>query len=103
MIKQEKTAPILLTETETNQVAGGDNGNHFGQIAKDLGVPAWSINNGNAVNAPGYAGRLRYPVNAHCRGCDVPLPVGGVGTKSIRERHIPAQIQRSGGLRFPAW
>jgi hypothetical protein len=43
--KQEK-APILLTEAETDRVAGGDNGNHWGQKAKDEGVPAWFINSG---------------------------------------------------------
>ena len=31
MTKLEKKALILLTETETNQVAGGDKGNHYGQ------------------------------------------------------------------------
>jgi hypothetical protein len=49
MMKDEKKAPILLTEAETDHVAGGT-GNHFGQ----LGHPAWSINNGNAINAPGH-------------------------------------------------
>jgi hypothetical protein len=52
MSKQEKakTAPILLTETETNHVAGGNNGNHYGQIEH----PAWPINGGKAVDAPGH-------------------------------------------------
>jgi hypothetical protein len=54
MMKQEKKAkkaPILLTETETDHIAGGDNGNHFGQEAKEMDVPAWTLNNGNAKNA----------------------------------------------------
>jgi hypothetical protein len=42
MTKQEK-APILLTEAETDRVAGG-NGNHYGQ-EKDPGEPAWTVNN----------------------------------------------------------
>jgi hypothetical protein len=55
MTKLEKKALILLTETETNQVAGGDKGNHYGQ-KRDPGVPAWTVNdnnsgNGNAANA----------------------------------------------------
>ena len=50
MMKQDKKAPILLTEIETNQVAGGNNGNHYGQIE----VPAWSINGGKADQAPGH-------------------------------------------------
>jgi len=53
MMKQEKKAPILLTETETDHVAGGA-GNHFGQKAKQLDVPAWTINNGKADQAPGH-------------------------------------------------
>jgi len=45
MSKQEKAkkAPILLTETETDHVAGGDNGNHYGQVAKDLNVHPWAL------------------------------------------------------------
>jgi hypothetical protein len=61
MMKQEKKAektPILLTEAETDHVAGGDNGNHyaFGKSA----LPAWQINHGkadtigNAADAPGH-------------------------------------------------
>jgi hypothetical protein len=55
MTKQEKKAPIVLTETETNQVAGGDNGNHYGQL-KDPGVPAWTVNNSHAstLDVPGH-------------------------------------------------
>ena len=56
---QKATAPVDLTEAETDRVAGGDNGNHFGQLkngddgyhfgqtAKELGVPAWSLNPGH--------------------------------------------------------
>jgi hypothetical protein len=56
MMKQEKKAPISLTETETNQVAGGNNGNHFGQLAKDQGVHPWELSGfkGNAGDAPGH-------------------------------------------------
>ena len=56
MTKQEKAknAPILLTETETNHVAGGNNGKHVGQEAKLLDEPAWSINPGKATDAPGH-------------------------------------------------
>jgi hypothetical protein len=47
MMKQEKTAPIVLTETETDHVAGGnngDNGNHFGQEADPkLGEYPWTL------------------------------------------------------------
>ena len=58
MSNQEKAkkTPILLTETETKHVAGGNNGNHYGQIEH----PAWSINGGkadtvgNAADAPGH-------------------------------------------------
>jgi hypothetical protein len=57
MMKQEKKAekaPILLTETESDHVAGGgDNGDPFGQIAQLLGQPWWAINDGNAQFAPG--------------------------------------------------
>jgi len=37
MTNLEKRALILLTKTETNQVAGGDKGNHYGQ-KRDPGV-----------------------------------------------------------------
>ncbi len=54
MMKQEKAdKPVLLTETETDHVAGGDGVAHayaFGQVD----TPAWSVNNGNAVDAPGH-------------------------------------------------
>ena len=56
MMKQEKKAkkaPILLTETETDHVAGGA-GLHVGQEAEQLDVPAWTINPGNAIYAPGH-------------------------------------------------
>ena len=56
MTKLEKKALILLTETETNQVAGGDKGNHYGQ-KRDPGVPPVNDNNsgnGNAANAAGH-------------------------------------------------
>ena len=58
MTNLEKRALILLTKTETNQVAGGDKGNHYGQ-KRDPGVPAWTDNdnnsgNGNAANAAGH-------------------------------------------------
>jgi len=36
MTKQDKKAPILLTETESDHVAGGDNGDPFNQIAQLL-------------------------------------------------------------------
>jgi len=51
---QKATAPAELTESETKRVGGGDNGNHWGQIARKEDVPAWSINSGNAANAPGH-------------------------------------------------
>jgi hypothetical protein len=54
MSEQEKKAkkePVLLTETETNHVAGGNNGHHYGQIEH----PAWPINGGKAADAPGHA------------------------------------------------
>ena len=55
MTEQAKaTAPILLTETETDHVAGGDKGKHVGQDAKLLDVPAWSINPGKATDARGH-------------------------------------------------
>jgi hypothetical protein len=54
MQTQEKTEPVELTGSETDQVAGGDNGRHYGQIAKEQGVPAWSINAGKADDAPGH-------------------------------------------------
>jgi len=57
MTKQEKaTAPILLTETETDHVAGGDNGNHFGQKAQALSVKPWEVQGfkGDAADAPGH-------------------------------------------------
>ena len=57
MTEQAKaTAPILLTETETDHVAGGapsgNNGNHFGQGAK----PPWQLPDfkGDAADAPGH-------------------------------------------------
>jgi hypothetical protein len=50
---QKPTGPTELTKTETDQVAGGD-GNHYGQLAKEQGVPAWSINSGKAADAPGH-------------------------------------------------
>jgi hypothetical protein len=56
MSEQEKKAPILLTETETDHVAGGGHAYAFGK--SDL--PAWQMNNGkadtvgNAANAPGH-------------------------------------------------
>ncbi len=56
MMKQEKKAekaPILLTEAESDHVAGGDNGDPFGQIAQLLGQPWWAINDGNVQFAPG--------------------------------------------------
>ena len=54
-MRELTTTPMNeLTETETDHVAGGDNGNHFGQEAKEMGVPAWTLNNGNAKNAPGH-------------------------------------------------
>jgi hypothetical protein len=51
---QKATAPVELTESETDNVAGGDNGHHYGQRAKELDVPAWSINSGKAADAPGH-------------------------------------------------
>ena len=53
MTKQEKV-PILLTEAETDRVAGGD-GNHYGQMAKEAGEPAWDFNagKGKALGHPG--------------------------------------------------
>ena len=49
---QKATAPVELTESETDNVAGGNNGNHwaYGQIA----TPAWSVNGGKAADAPGH-------------------------------------------------
>jgi hypothetical protein len=47
MMKQEKKAekaPILLTEAESDHVAGGDNGDPFHHIAQLLGLPWWAIN-----------------------------------------------------------
>jgi hypothetical protein len=52
-MKTNQRPMVELTETETNQVAGGA-GRHYGQLAKQQGVPAWSINSGNAANAPGH-------------------------------------------------
>jgi hypothetical protein len=49
----EATAPIELIEFETDRVAGGA-GNHYGQLAREQGVPAWSINSGKADDAPGH-------------------------------------------------
>ena len=40
MTKLEKRALILLTKTETNQVAGGDKGNHYGQ-KRDQSSSKW--------------------------------------------------------------
>jgi hypothetical protein len=51
---QKATGLVEMTEFETDQVAGGDNGHHYGQIAKELGEPAWSINGGKAADAPGH-------------------------------------------------
>jgi hypothetical protein len=55
MMKQEKKAekaPILLTETELDHVAGGDNADliadPFNQIAGLLNLPWWAINNDSA-------------------------------------------------------
>ena len=42
----------MLTETETNQVAGGDKGNHYGQ-KRDPGVPAWTVNDNGAFSPVG--------------------------------------------------
>jgi hypothetical protein len=55
MMKQDNKTPILLTETETDRVAGGA-GNHFGQEAKDLGVHPWELQGfkGKAADAPGH-------------------------------------------------
>jgi hypothetical protein len=50
---QSPAGMVELTESETDHVAGGA-GRHYGQIAKELGVSAWSINAGNAANAPGH-------------------------------------------------
>ena len=61
MMKQEKKAekaPILLTEAETDHVAGGapsgNNGNHFGQ-KKGAGRP-WQLPDfkGDAADATGH-------------------------------------------------
>jgi len=56
MSKQEKAqkALILLTETETDHVAGGDGLAHAYAFGLKDGHPAWSFNNGNATNAPGH-------------------------------------------------
>ena len=55
MMKQEKKAPILLTETETDHVAGGA-GNHFGQEAQAQNVRPWELQGfkGDAADAPGH-------------------------------------------------
>jgi hypothetical protein len=56
MMKQEKKAekaPILLTEAESDYVAGGDDGDPFRQIAQLLGQPWWATNDGNAQFALG--------------------------------------------------
>jgi hypothetical protein len=51
MTKQQKAkaSPILLTEAESDYVAGGDDGDPFRQIAQLLGQPWWvsAINDGN--------------------------------------------------------
>ena len=47
------TAPTQLTESETDHVAGGA-GHAYGKLAKELDVPAWSINGGKAADAPGH-------------------------------------------------
>ncbi len=53
--EDKKAAPILLTDTETNHVAGGvDNGLHIGQLAQEQDVPAWTLNPGKAEQAPGH-------------------------------------------------
>ena len=51
MTKQEKV-PTLLSEAETDRVAGGDNeGNHFGQIKNgNEGNHFGQIKNGNEGN-----------------------------------------------------
>jgi hypothetical protein len=54
MTKQEKKTPILLSETETDHVAGGA-GHHVGQRAQLLDVPAWTLNPGKAEEAPGHS------------------------------------------------
>jgi len=57
MMKQEKKAektPILLTEAETDHVAGGDGVAHAYAFGRKDGHPAWSFNNGNAINAQGH-------------------------------------------------
>jgi len=63
---QKATGLVEMTEAETDRVAGGDNGkhlgelkngddgNHFGQTAKGSGVPAWTLNDGKAADAPGH-------------------------------------------------
>jgi hypothetical protein len=51
---QRATGLVELTEAETDRVAGGDNGDHFGQTAKEFDVPAWSLNPGKADGAPGH-------------------------------------------------
>ena len=48
MTKQKKKAPILLTETETDHVAGGlanngNDGHNFGQKAQELDVHPWQV------------------------------------------------------------
>jgi hypothetical protein len=53
MTKQDKKAPILLTEPESDHVAGGDNGDPFNQIAQLLNLPWWAVNDGNAQFVPG--------------------------------------------------
>jgi len=55
MMKQEKKAPILLTETETDHVAGGA-GNQFGKQAKELDMRPWQLPDfkGDAADAPGH-------------------------------------------------
>jgi hypothetical protein len=50
---QRPSGMVELTESETDGVAGGA-GHHYGQRAKELGVPAWSINGGKAADAPGH-------------------------------------------------
>ena len=56
---QKATGLVAMTEAETDRVAGGDNGNHFGllkngddgnhfgQTAKGSDVPAWTLNPGH--------------------------------------------------------
>jgi hypothetical protein len=51
MTKQQNAkAPILLTEAESDHVAGGDNEDPFNLIAQMLGLPWWVsvMNDGNA-------------------------------------------------------